>query len=239
MTTANVIHRTFHIRWGERTGTAFALDRDDKQYLITARHVVKNIKTGDLLLLFHDKQWKKLPIDVIGLGEDKVDVAVLSAPQRVAPSHVLEASTVGMVYGQDIFFLGYPFGWDSGGESINRDFPLPFVKAGVVSALPFGDPSLLFIDAHGNPGFSGGPVVFREGNQQGTEFKVAGVVAEAPTPRLRPVVNKLGKPMIVNGNERAFFAENQGFVVAVDIKHALEMIDANPVGFSLPPEEAG
>ena len=34
----------------------------------------------------------------------------------------------------------------------------------------------------------------------------------------------------------AFFQENPGFVVAMDIRHATDLIDANPVGFQLPIE---
>ena len=47
MITSNVIHRTFHIRYRNGTGTAFAIDRDGRQYLITARHLVEGVAAGD------------------------------------------------------------------------------------------------------------------------------------------------------------------------------------------------
>ncbi|MCY3559218.1 MAG: serine protease [Chloroflexi bacterium] len=239
MITSNVLYRTFHIRFGGGTGTAFVVDRERRQYLITARHVVEGIATGNLIDVFHEKEWKQVRVSVVSTGTEDTDIAVLSLPVRLTPAGLkLEASAGGLFYGQQVFFLGYPFGWDSVGESINRDFPLPFAKAGVVSALLFEDPSLIYIDAHGNPGFSGGPVVFSEPNRARSALKVAGIVARAPTPRLRPIVDRQGAPLTVNGNESAYFAENQGFVVAVSIRHAVEMIDANPIGFRLPPEEA-
>ena len=90
-----------------------------------------------------------------------VDVAVLSCPTQLAPMHPLAASADGLAYGQPVYFLGFPFGWDGGAENINRDFPMPFVKGGdcqrhhrQVTLRRF------YIDAHGNKGFSGGPVVF-------------------------------------------------------------------------------
>ena len=237
MITANVIHRTFHIRCGDRTGTSFAIDRGDRQYLITARHVVPRIATGDALNIFHEKQWTSIVVTVVGVGTDDIDVAVLACPVRLAPPHPLEASSKGLTVGQDIYFLGFPFGCDAAAEDINRNFPLPFVKAGIASAITFESPSRIYIDAHGNTGFSGGPVVFKEPGQRTNEFKVAGITANGPRPLLRPVVDDLGKPVEVEGKPLAFFAENQGFVVAMDIRHATEIIDANPVGFALPTGE--
>ena len=72
------------------------------------------------------------------------------------------------------------------------------------------------------------------------ELRVVAVVANSPTPLLEPVVDKWGKPIVVDGDEPfAYFLENQGFVVAFDIRHATELIDANPIGFALPVGEGG
>ena len=58
--------------------------------------------------------------------------------------------------------LGFPFGWTTGGQHLNRGFPFPFVKGGIVAAYSLGGPVFtLFLDTHVNHGFSGGPVVFR------------------------------------------------------------------------------
>ena len=53
MITTNVLSRVFHIAWGDSTGTAFAIDHASKQYLVTARHVVKEIDSGDSIRVFH------------------------------------------------------------------------------------------------------------------------------------------------------------------------------------------
>ena len=237
MITNNVIQRTFHIRYAGFTGTAFAIDRAGRQYLVTAKHVVPDIETGRIIDIFHDKQWKTLPVTVVGIAAGEVDTVVLACPVRLAPPHPLKTGAAGLFYGQDVYFLGFPFGWDSGAENINRDFPVPFVKAGIVSAFAFEDPKHIYIDAHGNKGFSGGPVVFKEAGQRSNDFTVAGVVANAPTPLPTPVVNDRGEPIEVEGKPVAFFHENQGIVVAFDIQHATDLIDANPVGFELPPDE--
>ena len=36
---------------------------------------------------------------------------------------------------------------------------MPFVKAGIVSAMIPESPERIYIDAHGNPGFSGAPLI--------------------------------------------------------------------------------
>ena len=234
MITSNVLRRTFHIRWGDGSGTAFAIDRNGRQYLVTARHVVKGINPGNQIAIFHEKQWKSVSVDVIGIGEHAIDVAVLSCPIRLVPPLPLEASAGGLGFGQPIYFLGFPFGWDSGSENMNQNFPLPFVKAGIVSAITFGDTSLIYIDGHNNKGFSGGPVVFVPAGRPQDEFQVAGIVVSYPTPIREPVVDKSGFPIVDARNEPvAYFPENPGFVVALSINHATNLIDSNPVGFQL------
>lgn len=238
MITANVIQRTFHLRYGETSGTMFAIDRSDKQYLVTARHVVHGIASEDTIDIYWDKRWVDLSVRRVGVGSGEADVVVMAPPQQIAPSYALEPTTDGIAYGQQVFFLGFPFGWDGLGDYINDGYPMPFVKGGIMSALQGGETSVIYVDAHGNPGFSGGPLVFRETGKGKKQFKVAGIVAKGPTPVRKPVIDKSGAPLSGQDGMGAFVAENQGFVVAIDIKHAVEMIDSNPIGFSLPREEA-
>ena len=143
MVTSNAIHRTFAIKWNGATGTGFTIDRESRQYLITARHVVSGIESGDTIHIYHDGTWKDLVVHVVGIGNGEVDVTVLSCPVRLSPLHPLVSTSAGLVVGQSISFLGFPFGWGTsewggGGEDINRGFPLPFIKAGIVSALGLG-----------------------------------------------------------------------------------------------------
>ena len=234
MLTTNVIRRTFLVRFGESVGTAFALDWNSRQYLVTARHVIDGISAGDEISLLHERQWKTLAVDVVGTRTDEVDVAVLTCAIRLAPPFPMGAGTAGLLFGQRVYFLGFPFGWDSGGDDINHEFPIPFVKAGIVSALSFGPTSRLYIDAHGNEGFSGGPVVFLPDDARGGEYRVAGVVAHYPTPLLKPVLDEEGEPVVdAQGEPVAYFNENPGIVVAYDIRHAIDLMDSNPIGLEL------
>ncbi len=237
MITSNIIHRTFHIRWNKLIGAGFTIDHRSKQYLVTARHVVPGIESGKAIKIFHDEKWKDLVVNVVGIGTGDVDVAVLACSIRLSSSLPLVAATEDFTLGHPVAFLGYPFGWDSGGEEINRGVPVPFVKAGVISGWQLGDVSRIFLDAQGNKGFSGGPVVFVPYGQPRNELRVVGIISHYPTPRFLPIVDRNGNPVTDQGGEPiGYVKENPGIVVAYTIKHALELIDANPIGFPLPPE---
>ena len=100
MITTNVFQRTFHIRFGDSTGTAFTIDNDSRQYIVTARHVVEGITSGEAVNVFQDRQWKEIKVNVIGVGEDEVDVAVLATSMQLSPPFPLEANEAGLAYGQ-------------------------------------------------------------------------------------------------------------------------------------------
>ena len=236
--TSNIIQRTFRIGWNNSTGTSFTIDHGSKQYLVTARHVVEGIESGKAIKIFHDKQWKDLVVDVVGIGKGEVDVAVLACSSRLSPSLPLIAATGKYTLGHPVAFLGYPFGLNSEGEEINRGVPVPLVKAGVISGWQSGDVSRIFLDAHVNQGFSGGPVVFVPYGQPRNELRVVGIIAGYPTPRFLPIVDRNGNPVTDQGGEPiGYVKENPGIVVAYTIKHALELIDANPIGFPLPADK--
>ena len=236
MITSNVYQRTFHIGFGDSTGTAFTIEKDSRQYLVTARHVVEGIASGDTVNIFHERQWKQIRVDVIGIGEGEKDIAVLAASIQLSPLFPLDADAGGLTYGQQVYFLGFPFGWDGGAEHVNRGFSMPFVKSGVLSAVISEDTTKIYLDAQVNEGFSGGPLVFVPNDRpprSGTEFKVAGIVVNYPTPRIRPIINHQGDQILDEHNHPIGIRENPGFVVAIGIKHVVDLIDQNPTGLPL------
>ena len=76
--------------------------------------------------------------------------------------------------------------------------------------------------------------------QSQNELRVAGIISYYPIPQFLPIVDHNGD-MITDqrGEPVGYVKENPGIVVAIGIKHALELIDANPIGFKLPPEKDG
>lgn len=204
--TNNVLQRVLCIRQDQYVGTAFTIDHDARQYIVTARHVVDGVASGASIAVRHERRWVEVPVAVVGLGSDETDVAVLAHAKPVTPGYSLRTETSFSI-GQPVAFAGFPFGWDSGSENINNGFPMPFVKAGIISAWVDGPRSRIYVDAHGNPGFSGGPLVLR--NQSG-ELAIVGIVTDAPND---PITG-----------------EQTGFVCAIRTKCVLDLIEANPIG---------
>jgi hypothetical protein len=223
--TFNVYDRVFFVL-GLEYGTAFTLDHDGRQYLVTAQHIIGPNPEQKSIQLFHDKQWKTFSTRVVGFGTGEIDVAVLAPGLQLSPEHRLEPSVGGFLLGQDMFFAGYPFKmWADGGE-LMYGRPLPFVKKGVLSAFhSLGDTKVLWVDAINNEGFSGGPLVFQSG--AANELKVTGVVSKFRITE-EPVLDAEYRPTGMCVQYHA------GFLIAYSIKHVIDLIERNPIGFQLP-----
>jgi hypothetical protein len=219
MITSNVIQRTFHIKYGSGTGTCFTIDIDGKQYFVTAKHVVENLNDNDEVELYFKNNWVKAKTKLIG-HSTKSDVSVFAIEQYI-DGHPLPATIAGIVYGQDIYFLGFPYGIKSEVGALNREFPLPLVKKGILSAMFFDQPGKYFlIDGHNNPGFSGGPVVYKVPNTN--DFNVGGIISAYRYELESTFLNDNPTPIQIK--------TNTGIVIAYNIDNALELIQQNPNG---------
>ena len=239
MVTRNVICRTFRISYNGRVGTCFIIDVDDRKYIITAQHIVEDI-TGeagpgsiDIVSLYHDGTWQPITVILIGHTPKNIDISVLSTMyffdkdiERVlAPDDLPLSAKYDMFYGQDLYYLGFPNIVDvdesHDANMINRKFPFPIVKHAILSAI--GNEKNFLIDGYGNPGFSGGPVVFQPHGSQ--EFKVAGVVVSY-TPEILPVYKT---ELQAKNNSSCitpigYFRSNSGLTTVSRIKHAIDLI---------------
>jgi len=178
MVPTNILQRTFHIQYNGSTGTCFTIECDQRQYIVTAAHVVKGISPKDTIALYHENDWKSLDITVVGIASPPADTAILAADLQLSPTYSLGTDTANMILGQDVYFLGFPYGLKINIEAhMNRGFPLPLVKKGIVSSMEFwpGTLEYLLLDGHNNPGFSGGPVFYTPPHTQ--NYKVAGVIS--------------------------------------------------------------
>ncbi len=112
----------------------------------------------------------------VGALDAKGDVAAFTLEPRSLNGVVGEVplDSGDMVYSQEAFILGYPYGLSfqvgGGGQQ------LPLVKRGIVSGSLRGedDEEIHVLDTIANPGFSGGPMVFFPPGSDQPKF--AGVV---------------------------------------------------------------
>jgi Trypsin-like peptidase domain len=215
---AEVWYRVVHVSCGSEFGTGLVLDHEDRQYLVTARHVVES---GIKPAIRQRGTVVSVGLTALTIPDGAADVAVFRLDQSIVPPNLpLVAGTKDMVFGQDAYFLGFPYGltFDLGGE----DFPL--VKRCTVSATnrSFQGRNVLLLDGWNNPGFSGGPVVFRPLTAEGLRepMKVAGIITKYASYSESVIVNG----QIVQGAEVPL---NSGIIIAEDISRATDAIEAD------------
>ena len=173
---------------------------------------------------FHNNKWKKLSIEIVGMGSEDIDVAVLAPSQKLAPVLPLEPTLQDAMIGQQVYFLGFPMGMvNNTGRELNRNFPVPLAKSGILSGAE--KPKKIWIDGHNNPGFSGGPLVFVPHGKPNIGYRVAGVISGYRMSSI-PVYNS-------NSQQIGIFPENSGIVEAYNIMFAIDLIENNPIGFPL------
>ena len=226
MITANVLNRVFFIK-AQEYGTAFVIDHDDKQYLVTARHLI-DPSSQTSIRLFLDKKWIELPVALLGVGSGEIDVAVFRAQTLLCPKRLpLPASSDEIVIGQDVYFLGFPYKMWTDAGPVMSGRPCPFIKKGTLSSAFISDDgvSRIYIDAINNEGFSGGPIVFHKHGKN--DFRVAGIVSKFKI-EFEKVIDPRGD------HTEMTVAYNTGFLIGYEISNVIEIINKNPNGLPIP-----
>jgi S1-C subfamily serine protease len=225
MITSNIILRVFRIRYGGTEGSAFTLDVDKRQYLVTAKHVVGTLDGSDTIDVFAHSMWNANPVKLVGHSGGERDISVLALDHQLTPSRLtMNATSKGVIYGQDVHFLGFPYGLLGKFLLTEHGHPLPLVKRATVSL--FQSDEVFLLDGHNNPGFSGGPVVFTEPGVN--EYKVFAVISGYKS--VDQGVLAGGKPVYADAGQPLVISYNTGIIVAWAIDFAVQLARANPIG---------
>jgi hypothetical protein len=224
MVTAEALCRVLRIRTLGKNGSAFTIERNGVQYLLTAKHMFENssyaiFQTFELLL---DEGYRKFSGEVRYHKQNSVDIAAIKLVPNtiVTPTYENPLGTASIVFGQDVYFLGFPLDYDEILIHLpERQIPAPFIKRACLSSM-FKDKegiNWLLLDGHNNLGFSGGLVCAHTGVSR--TMALIGIICSYRFEK-RCVFD-------ATGNETAFFVkENSGIINACDIIHALEIIDS-------------
>lgn len=233
-----ILNRIFQIRFGEKAGTCFVIDVDQKQYIVTAKHLVPRINPTDTVKISINENWLSLKIRVIFPKNEHTDIVALAANTIIAPKMEIFVSAGDIILGQDIYFLGFPYGLSSrGGDAFITK--LAFVKKGILSAMSTGGASdqIMYVDGHNNPGFSGGPVIFANYSKQ-DRLQIAGVVSGYKAQPIKVYESEVKSKETKTDQEKKKFIqyvrENTGIVIAYKIGEILEAINKNPIGPIIP-----
>ncbi len=220
MITSDILCRVFRIRYKMNAGTAFTIEKDDIQYIITAKHLFDSAKNGDTLAIeiLREKRYFPINVKVMFSNNPIIDCAVLKTNpyQEVTGKFSNENSMEGLVLGQDLFFLGFPYNYDALLMSFPKSAtPVPFVKKACLSGLSEKN-GQLFLDGINNPGFSGGPVCFKD--VKTNKYKIAGLINSYRWNR-----NSVFAP---DGAATGLYVqENTGIINACSINEVLSVID--------------
>lgn len=227
MITTNVIQRVFSLLFQDTQGTCFTIEIDGKQYLITAKHLIENIQEKDTIKIFHQNQWKTINTFLAGHCNKNIDISVLSTDIQLSPTYKMDPTAAHLQYGQDVYFLGFPYFDGKELSKMNRGFPFPFVKKAIISNM--GDigidkSSIFYLDGHNNEGFSGGPVVFKKIG--GRDYQVGAVISGYRF-KTDPILYKEKEE---TGLE---YKSNTGVIISYAIKCATDIIKTNPIGLQV------
>ncbi len=162
----------FQIKAPSGTGSAFTIKVDGREYLITAKHMVKGLKADgskqsiEIRKLKQEGQswsleWSPLAIRIFLCG-DPIDIAVLVPEALIRQDFpLLEPTHESSAVGQEGLFLGFPLGYAAAAGGAGFPFPIAFAKRISLSAI-FPEEKLFVFDANNNGGFSGGPILYRD-----------------------------------------------------------------------------
>ena len=224
-----LLRQTFQIRTPAGGGTAFTVEVNERQYIVTAQHMVGSVAPKVIEMRSSASGWRAVPVSVVAVVEPPVDVAVLVTNFLLGSRSRVPVGIGTVGFGQPVRFLGYPFGLDFTPVPGVRAEPLPFIKAGILSALRPIPPEAglleLYVDAAGNPGFSGGPLVVPQfSTREGETFTwhIAGVVTSGVT---HPVSLKNTTGTVVG-----YVDADAGILRATSIDVVRRLIKANPTG---------
>jgi S1-C subfamily serine protease len=216
---AGILNRTIFIKGPTEAGTAFSVDYKGKLYLVTARHVIAGVPAQNATIqMWRDEHWKDYhTVRTLFPSSENVDIAVFETNEKVeTPYPVTVSGPPAVAMGQQVWFLGYPFGISS---HFKGGTIAPFIKRGTMSAIDATNPDavVIYIDGFNNPGFSGGPIVFFDFSKH--EYAILGVVKGYKEDSAKVLINgqHVDTQLLVN----------TGILVAYSIEHAMKAIEAS------------
>ena len=180
--TSNVLLRVFPLRIGSRLGTGFTIEIDNRQYIVTAKHILPG-PLPDAIGVQLD-EWIEVPVKLVGLGQDEQDILILATNRLLSETFPVDKGTDGLMLGQSVRFLGYFQRVQTSPLPGYKKRGAPLVMSGIVSGFYFGDNAdggaSIWVDGHNNKGFSGGPVVSQPAQaltRDKRRWKIAGVIS--------------------------------------------------------------
>lgn len=218
------LETTFEFQTDTLAGTCFVIEFKNEYLLVTAKHLFKrNVKSGDstniqLLMekvyslkskvYFHEKKLVDIAILRLQINKSAKHLDILPKPNHITP------------LGRECYFLGYPLNRLG---TLYKGRTFPFVKRGIVSAWQKeGDIEYLLLDAHNNPGFSGGPIItFDNQSDKINSQYLLGVISGY---RIQNNPHIFNNTSLLTMSFKGNIQENSGILVAMPSNYVLDIL---------------
>jgi hypothetical protein len=180
--TFNILNRILRIEAYGSVGTGTLVEFRDRQFIVTAAHVVQGVHAGDKLNV--EARWTKGTISILR-KDARSDTATLVVGRKV----------------EDVFLAGFPAGEGTyvdfkDGEDTKRELN-PFLRKGIISTVR-GKQELI-VDSLIQKGFSGGPVFIGQ-SAPGKPPAIIGVISSGLVfPQDKSVLDESGGVTIRSG----------------------------------------
>lgn len=249
--TNNILFNTLMIKCGAETGTMFSVDVDNRQYWLTAKHILTGKTSGPagefshktVLLQILDPigseiKWNSIRFDVIDSGKDIDIVALVPTTQlQVSDIPALQLSSGNFGIGGECSFLGFPYAdtWTATFSTTTGllSYKMPFIKHCYISGIIKQPQGVLVLDGINNPGFSGGPVLYNTGPSQ----VVIGVISGYHVELGQVHSVELPATSTAVGTKKENVVDlNSGIIIAYPVDAVLDAIRKNPIGHAIEPK---
>ena len=215
MVTFNIIERVFMFKNSEDLATAFTFDIDHRRFIVTAKHAVNNIMQPTKIEIFRNGNWSYVDVDLVEHAPGNIDISVLTAKEAITVNHELTEAKQ-FYYGEDVYFLGYPYGEYADYHRIGLELPMPIIKKAIISLVQTSnDETMILLDGHNNKGFSGAPIV-KPNNIDRRKMELIGVVSGYKYWN-EPVFDQAGK--VTHS-----YQENTGIIISYQFRHARDIM---------------
>lgn len=177
--TLKILDQVYLIQSDTLSGTCFAVDYNNEEYLVTARHIFRRLIKSDtsvFIKLYVKGRISDYTAKFYTHKNPSIDIAVLKLNDKINKKESYPL-TGHIVIGQDVYFLGYPtFGGHIFYTQSHSEI-FPFIKRAIVSAsVNINDTtSIMFLDGQNNPGFSGGPIMYYD--YFDNKHKIIGIIS--------------------------------------------------------------
>lgn len=222
MITNKILQTVFRIICGNSLGSAFTIENGETQYIVTAKHLfeIMSFPSESDISILRNGRYESYHVRIYYHKNSNVDAVVLKTVPyiQIAPFFNNMLTVEGLILGQDVFFLGFPYDYESLVTNLPGErTPTPFVKKACVSGITAGNKTL-FLDGINNPGFSGGPVCFTKPGKN--DYQIAGVINSYRFDR---------KELFAPGDKSTgfYFRENTGIINVCNIMQVLSIIEDN------------